>query len=91
MLDQIQALSTKYDCSTAQLSLAWLFHKADELGVSVIPIPGSTKIRNAASNLGAVDIKISYADCRVLEGLAGQVAGERGNEGYIARAIESQK
>ena len=91
ILDIIKGLGVKYDCSAAQLSLAWLFHKADELGVSVIPIPGSTKIHNVLGNLGAVKIIISDDDCKTLEGLAGQVAGERANDQYLSRSIESQK
>jgi aryl-alcohol dehydrogenase-like predicted oxidoreductase len=90
ILDQIQALGAKYDCTAAQLSLAWLFHKANELGVSVIPIPGTTKLQNASTNFGSVKINISDADAQVLEGLADQVAGERAGEGYLAVSIENQ-
>lgn len=91
ILVKVQELGAKYDCSAAQLSLAWLFHKAKELGVSVIPIPGTTNLRHVASNLGAVKINIADEDSRVLEGLADQVAGERGNEAYMSRGIENQK
>lgn len=91
IVDTIQALTTKYDnCSPAQLSLAWLFHKANALGVAVVPIPGSTKIKNVQDNLGSVKISISDADSAVLESLSTQVAGERGNEWYVSMGIESQ-
>ena len=91
MLDQISNLATKYNCTTAQLSLGWIFHKATELGVTVVPIPGSTKITNAISNAGSVTITISDADTELLESLADQVAGARGNEWYMSRSIESQQ
>jgi aryl-alcohol dehydrogenase-like predicted oxidoreductase len=91
LFDTVQALSTKYQCTPAQLSLAWLFHKANELGVTVIPIPGTTKLDNVANNVGSVTINVSDEDSAVLEGLAERVAGERGNEGYMSRSIESQK
>ena len=91
ILDKVHELGAKYDCSAAQLSLAWLFHKANELGVSVIPIPGTTKLRNVASNIGSVKINIADEDCIVLESLADQVAGERGNEAYMSMGIEIQK
>jgi len=86
----IEQLATKYNCSSAQLSLAWLFHKANELGVKVVPIPGSTKLQHAISNLESTKIEISEDDCRELEALAGQVAGARGTEDYISRGIEAQ-
>jgi aryl-alcohol dehydrogenase-like predicted oxidoreductase len=91
IVDMIQDLSTKYSCSAAQLSLAWLFHKATELGVTVVPIPGSTKIKNALDNLGAVGIQISDSDIQVLESLSAQVKGERGTEGYMFLSFEAQK
>jgi aryl-alcohol dehydrogenase-like predicted oxidoreductase len=91
ILDKIEVLGAKYDCTAAQLSLAWLFHKANELGVSVIPIPGTTKLHNASTNFGAVTIIISDADAQVLEGLADQVAGARAGDGYLATTIEHQK
>ena len=91
IFDQVQELGVKYDCSAAQLSLAWLFHKAKELGVAVVPIPGSTKLHNATNNLGAVKISISDEDCSALERLADKVAGERGDESYMSISFENQK
>jgi aryl-alcohol dehydrogenase-like predicted oxidoreductase len=87
ILDKVQELSVKYGCSASQLSLAWLFHKGKELGVSVIPIPGTTKLQNATSNFGAVKISLSDYDCRALESIADQVAGERENESYLSITI----
>jgi aryl-alcohol dehydrogenase-like predicted oxidoreductase len=87
---QVHALAEKYDATAAQLSLAWLFHKAAALGVSVVPIPGSTKMAHATGNLGATKIRISDADLVVLEGLAVEVAGDRGTEGYMSMTMEGQ-
>jgi len=91
IFEKVQELGSKYNCSAAQLSLAWLFHKAHELGVTVIPIPGSTKVQNASNNLGAIKVDISDEDCGELELLADQVAGARGNEQYMSRSIETQE
>jgi len=86
----VEQLARKYKCSAAQLSLAWLFHKAQELGVSVVPIPGSTKLQHATSNLEATKIAVSDNDCRELEKLADQVAGARATESYVSIGIEAQ-
>ena len=90
VVEQVHELAAKSKCSPAQLSLAWLFQKADQLGVSVVPIPGSTKLVHALGNLEACKLSISEQDMLVLEGLALQIIGERGNEGYMSMAIESQ-
>ena len=89
--DTVQGIAAKYEgANAAQLSLAWLFHKATELGVTVIPIPGSTKIKNAVGNCGSTKIEISDEDCKSLESVADMVAGLRGPEWYTDRGIESQ-
>ena len=43
----LQAIADPKGISAAQLSLAWLRKKALSLGVSMLPIPGSTKLANA--------------------------------------------
>lgn len=89
IMDTLQELSAKYDCTTAQLSLAWLFKKAEELGVCVVPIPGSTKLNHALSNLEATKVNISdHEDLQTLEALAEQVVGARASEHYINMSIE---
>ena len=91
IVDKINELAKKYgNATSAQLSLAWLFHKASELGVTVVPIPGTTKIDNAKVNIGSVNIQLSNDDCQVLERLSKDVVGERGNERYMSLSIENQ-
>lgn len=89
--EQVHDLAEKYGCTAAELSLAWLFHKAEKLGVSLIPIPGSTKMQHALGNLGAAKIKITDEnDVATLESLADKVAGARANESYLQATFESQ-
>ncbi|CAB9524357.1 Aldo-keto reductase yakc [NADP(+)] [Seminavis robusta] len=93
IVEKVQELGKKHNASAAQVSLAWLFHKAEELGVAVIPIPGTTKIKNATDNFGSVKVKLTDEDCTELETLAGKVAGERYQESFMGNnmSIESQK
>lgn len=91
IVEQVHALATKLSCTPAQLSLAWLLQKAATLDVTVVPIPGSTKLTHALGNLQAAQMPaLSADDMATLEGLAAQVAGERGNEGYMNMSIEAQ-
>lgn len=82
-----------FKCSAIQLSLAWLTKRASQLGVQVLPIPGTTKIRNAQSNMDAVlKIPLTDEDVAALEKIAKEMtAGARGNEAYMARSMNSQK
>lgn len=90
IVDKIQEIGKKNNASAAQISLAWLFAKADELGVVVVPIPGTTKIKNATDNFGSVKVELSAEDCKELEELASKVSGERYGEALMTMSIEAQ-
>ena len=64
-------------CTSAQLALAWLLHKAPH----IIPIPGTTNVAHLKEDLVAVDVEISAQVMAPLEGLVneGTVAGNRYN------------
>ena len=49
-------------------------------GEDVVAIPGTTKARHLQSNVGAAGVELAAEDREALEGLAGQVQGERYNE-----------
>ena len=90
MKEVMLPLADKFSCSLAQLSLAWLFHRAEEMGVVVIPIPGSTKITNVTSNKGSTEIEINVEDMKALNSMADKVVGERGGKDYTSGGIENQ-
>lgn len=93
IVDKIEELGKKHGASTAQIALSWIFHKAKEMGVSVVPIPGSTKTKNAENNMGSVKVELSDEDCKELEALTALVVGDRYMEGMMGNnlSIESQK
>ncbi|OMO96379.1 Aldo/keto reductase [Corchorus olitorius] len=51
---KIEKLGDKYGCTPAQLALAWVLHQGDD----VVPIPGTTKIRNLDSNIDSLRVKL---------------------------------
>lgn len=59
----------------AQLALAWLLHKGND----IVPIPGTTKARRLDENLAAASIKLSAAEMAEIEAAvpAQMVEGER--------------
>lgn len=52
---QVQAMAAAKGCTPAQLALAWLLSRGED----VIPIPGSTRAERVEENLGALDIGAS--------------------------------
>jgi aryl-alcohol dehydrogenase-like predicted oxidoreductase len=92
IVNQVHDLAKKYNCTAAQLSLAWLLQKANQLGVNLVAIPGSANLHHAISNLEAVKIHISDPqDIKMLESLAEHVVGARGTEEYLKQGFENHE
>lgn len=87
---QISALGRSKNATASELSLAWLYHRAAQLGVSMCAIPGTTKIANALSNLRSVQISLSDDEVKALGDLGALAAGARGPEDYTSRGMEGQ-
>lgn len=55
LLDLLNGISQEKEATMAQISLAWMINKNDY----IIPIPGTTSIKNMESNFKAGNIKLS--------------------------------
>ncbi|KAK3200628.1 hypothetical protein Dsin_024043 [Dipteronia sinensis] len=55
---KIEKLAEKHGCTPAQLALAWILHQGDD----VVPIPGTTKIKNVDNNTGCIKVKLTNED-----------------------------
>jgi aryl-alcohol dehydrogenase-like predicted oxidoreductase len=75
LLPAYLAVAREVGCTPAQLAIAWLLHK----GQDIIPIPGTTSLEHLAEDLAAADVKLSPAVMTKLEGLINQstVVGPR--------------
>ncbi|KAK0600946.1 hypothetical protein LWI29_019885 [Acer saccharum] len=52
---RIENLAKKHKCTPAQLALAWVLEQGDD----VVPIPGTTKIKNLDDNIGSLTVKLT--------------------------------
>ncbi len=68
-------------CTPAQLALAWVLSRGNDL----IPIPGTTRLERLAENAAATDLLLSPAELQAIEDVApkGFAAGDR----YDARRM----
>ncbi|QUS36343.1 aldo/keto reductase [Falsirhodobacter algicola] len=73
--DVIGEMAAEKSCTPAQLSLAWLLAKGDD----IVPIPGTKRRAYLEDNVGAVEVAMEDADCRRLEEAISQlpIVGER--------------
>lgn len=60
---QLDALAQSKGCSLAQLSLAWVMARAD----NIVPIPGTTKVRNLTANIGALAVSLNADELQAIE------------------------
>ena len=57
LLPGYKALAQEAGCTPAQLALAWLLHKGED----IIPIPGTTSVDHLREDLAAADVKLDAA------------------------------
>jgi aryl-alcohol dehydrogenase-like predicted oxidoreductase len=55
LLEPYLALAREVGCTPAQLAIAWLLHRGDD----VVPIPGTTQIEHLVENLAAAEVVLS--------------------------------
>ncbi|KAF3646904.1 putative aldo-keto reductase 2 [Capsicum annuum] len=71
-------LAAKHGCTPPQLALAWLLHQGED----VVPIPGTTKIKNLDANIQSIAVKLTPEDVKEIADVipVSEVSGEREHE-----------
>jgi len=73
LVEVIKDIAAQKGCLAAQVALAWVLDKGDH----VVAIPGTTKLANLQTNLGALDCRLTEENRATLNELADQVLGDR--------------
>jgi aryl-alcohol dehydrogenase-like predicted oxidoreductase len=78
LLPAYKAIAKEVGCTPAQLALAWLLHRGD----NIVPIPGTTSVEHLRENLGAADVKLTPDVIRRLDDLINErtISGNRYSE-----------
>ncbi|EFJ14767.1 hypothetical protein SELMODRAFT_229003 [Selaginella moellendorffii] len=71
--EKLCKIAAKKNCTAGQLALAWVQHQGDD----VVPIPGTTKLKNFKENIGSLDVTLSKAEIDEIESVVAGVKGER--------------
>ncbi len=82
LLDGFSTIARENDCTMAQLALAWLLARRDD----IIPIPGTTRLDHLEENRRAVDVRLSPDTIARLDALINSktVSGPRYNDATFA-------
>lgn len=76
LVEKILDLGESLGVSAAEIALAWIMAKQD----NVFPIAGTTKLANLKTNLASMELALSVDVIATLNALADQVVGTRYNE-----------
>lgn len=79
LVEEIEKLAAARGAAASQVALAWVL----AANPNVVAIPGTTRLANLKSNLGAADVALTAAETAGLDALAAKVAGTR----YDARGM----
>jgi aryl-alcohol dehydrogenase-like predicted oxidoreductase len=61
----------------AQLALAWVYAQQERLGVPLVPIPGTKRVKWLEQNIAALDVTLTRDELALLDPLGAQVTGAR--------------
>jgi aryl-alcohol dehydrogenase-like predicted oxidoreductase len=75
--DTVRDVAAAKGVAPAQVALAWVYAQGERLGVPLVPIPGTKRVKWLEQNVAALDVKLTADELAVLDPLGGQVIGAR--------------
>jgi aryl-alcohol dehydrogenase-like predicted oxidoreductase len=75
LVERVEELAAAKNCSAAQIALAWVMAHGED----IVPIPGTTRVKNLEENVASLDIELTDDDLRDLDAVfpKGAAAGDR--------------
>jgi aryl-alcohol dehydrogenase-like predicted oxidoreductase len=75
LVERVEELAASKGCTAAQIALAWVLAQGED----IVPIPGTTRVKNLEENVSALDVELSDEELRDLEAVfpKGAAAGDR--------------
>src|SRR5580765_6997103 len=77
LVAQVEALAKQKGCTPAQLAIAWLLSRGND----IVPIPGSTRPERVEENAASATIALTPDEIASLDAVGSAVAGDRYPEG----------
>jgi aryl-alcohol dehydrogenase-like predicted oxidoreductase len=75
--DAVRSVADARAAAPSQVALAWVYAQQERLGVPVVPIPGTKRVKWLEQNVAALDLKLTPHELSILDPLATQVTGAR--------------
>jgi aryl-alcohol dehydrogenase-like predicted oxidoreductase len=75
--DAVAVVAQRKGVAPAQVALAWVHGQAERLGLPLVPIPGTKRVKWLEQNVSALDVTLSADDLAQLDPLSAEVVGAR--------------
>jgi aryl-alcohol dehydrogenase-like predicted oxidoreductase len=75
--ETVRQVASRLGVAPAQVALAWVLAQRERLGVPVVPIPGTKRVRWLEQNTAALDVRLDDAALAELDPLGDKVVGAR--------------
>jgi aryl-alcohol dehydrogenase-like predicted oxidoreductase len=75
--DTVRKIAEAKGVTAGQVAIAWTAAQSVRLGIPVVPIPGTKRVKWIEENAAALDVLLTESDLAALEPLAAQVTGAR--------------
>jgi aryl-alcohol dehydrogenase-like predicted oxidoreductase len=75
LVERVEELAAAKGCTSAQIALAWVLAQGED----IVPIPGTTRVKNLEENVAALEVELTHDELRDLEAVfpKGAAAGDR--------------
>lgn len=77
VVDAVGTVAREVGATPAQVALAWLRHRAEELGVTSVPIPGTRRAERIDENVASLSVTLTPEQVRTLSAAGDAVTGTR--------------
>ena len=75
--DTVREVAARLGAEPAQVAIAWVLAQSDRLGIPLVPIPGTKRVRWLEQNAGALDVTLDEEALAALDPLGAKVVGAR--------------
>ena len=75
--DTVREVAEAKGVAPAQVAIAWVYAQQERLGIPVVPIPGTKRVKWLNQNIAALDVTLTPDELARLDPLGSQVTGAR--------------
>ena len=77
LVERVTAVAASLALPASRVALSWVHGRAERWGISIVPIPGTKRLKYLESNVAAINVQLPKEAEQQLDRIAGEVLGLR--------------